>query len=846
MNPNNKTNFSTTQQIFTHYNDDFLARYGNINPNINNIKKNLSQSCMDCSLDTEPTERTRLLEETAIEAKLKKVLNNGTISKKNPLILNEKELSIIRNSLKNADIIKKENENLTIRKMPEISENDFNKMRNEITSDKDLKELYEHLKTINCYFKNNYRDYIGSIFPLTYLIESNYHFDEKKEKEIYKKYNNFKNYISNFRTVCGDGNCFYRAVMFRYIEILILNKNADYLKRVIFDMKNSFDSDILKNHEMILENKVKPDLTYKLMFIILKLVSNNQINEAHQIFYKSINTCRKFDYSLILYIRYILYVYIKDNENKNYLESFPIKIGNLLPAKYETSNGEFLFKDFYENFLLRFYTDAEKITIYLTPFILGIELNIILLEDEEDEIIKKFVWVGSSEVKTKDTISLINRKYHYEIIYNKEDNESNKELFEIYKTDEKSLIIDKIEQNLLQESSILEKVEKTNNKLNNNKKNKVININEIDINIDDNNKNCVNTMMNNSKSFYNNLNTYQNKKLNENNDKKSYYPLIEDIAVKSNICNTQIFNNESNLKKSLYNLNNNNNKNIININNINDFQKDYPKNDQVGFITPGNDDKCTICKNNCANTICDICSKCLYNEMFNQSYSLYIDFIQKNMGKNKFKIPDNFSINGKSYKSKDLFNEYNRVSNDKKNIFCENKLIRIFQKKICIFCINDINNKPKLDLPCGCCLCIQEIDIFFIGKKQFNEQKHFICVCGEEYSRFQILQLGISLEKLNSVLSIKNKIINYLNMRLASLCCVCGNMRKENIKYVKIIIQNSTLSCIENSVEIRRFLSYLNHYICHKCSLSANPMSPFKCIVCNVDHDCMSIESFWY
>ena len=72
MNPNNKTNFSTTQQIFTHYNDDFLARYGNINPNINNIKKNLSQSCMDCSLDTEPTERTRLLEETAIEAKLKK------------------------------------------------------------------------------------------------------------------------------------------------------------------------------------------------------------------------------------------------------------------------------------------------------------------------------------------------------------------------------------------------------------------------------------------------------------------------------------------------------------------------------------------------------------------------------------------------------------------------------------------------------------------------------------------------------------------------------------------------------------------------------------------------------
>ena len=232
--------------------------------------------------------------------------------------------------------------------------------------------------------------------------------------------------------------------------------------------------------------------------------------------------------------------------------------------------------------------------------------------------------------------------------------------------------------------------------------------------------------------------------------------------------------------------------------------------------------------------------------MFNQSYSLYIDFIQKNMGKKKFKIPDNFSINGKSYKSKDLFNEYNRVSNDKKNIFSDNKLIRIFQKKICILCINDINNKPKLELPCGCCLCIQEIDIFFINKKQFNEKYHFICVCGEEYSKFQILQLGISLEKLKSVLFIKNKIIRYLNMRLASFCCICGIMRDANIKYVNIIIQNSKLSCIENSEESRRFLSNLNHIICPSCSLSFNPPTSFTCSICNVEHDYTSSKSFWH
>jgi len=98
--------------------------------------------------------------------------------------------------------------------------------------------------------------------------------------------------------------------------------------------------------------------------------------------------CPIYDFGLILYFRYIMNNYIKENEDKLYLQNFPIKIGNSLPSKYETEKGEFLFDSFYQNYFLKMFNDAEKIIIYLTPFVIGINLDIILFYDES-EIIKK-------------------------------------------------------------------------------------------------------------------------------------------------------------------------------------------------------------------------------------------------------------------------------------------------------------------------------------------------------------------------------------------------------------------------------------------------------------------------
>ena len=90
---------------------------------------------------------------------------------------------------------------------------------------------------------------------------------------------------------------------------------------------------------------------------------------------------REFDYAMVLYFRYLIYSYIKENENKLYLKEFDIKIGNLLPIEYETKSGNFLWKNFYEKYLMKMFNYAEKIIIYLTPFVLGVNIDVLLYED---------------------------------------------------------------------------------------------------------------------------------------------------------------------------------------------------------------------------------------------------------------------------------------------------------------------------------------------------------------------------------------------------------------------------------------------------------------------------------
>ena len=87
---------------------------------------------------------------------------------------------------------------------------------------------------------------VGPLLPLNYIIENNYKFQGDRQKVMQEKYDRLKNYIWNLRTIYGDGNCYFRAVIFRYIELLILNKIADIIKLLIVDIHKSFQTPEIK------------------------------------------------------------------------------------------------------------------------------------------------------------------------------------------------------------------------------------------------------------------------------------------------------------------------------------------------------------------------------------------------------------------------------------------------------------------------------------------------------------------------------------------------------------------------------------------------------------------------
>ena len=521
------------------------------------------------AIDVEKYKKTNLKEnikETAFDVKLKPQLIKKNKLKRGVTFYPAKrdfQKQDLRETVKDIGLFdKKNNKFLILRKIPKISQQEYDNMKNNFINVDTLAKLFNYLKTINCNFKSvACYDSIGGISPLTYLIESKYQANKEKAQEMKNKYDILQNFIMNYRTINGDGNCFYRAVMFRYLEILVLTKNIEQLQNVVFDFINSFNSEKLKSRMIIRNMNIKPDLSLKILILIVDLLKNNMVEDAHQILVKSFSTCQKFDYAMILYLRYLLYDYIKQNENKTYLKTFPIKIGNLLPYQFETEDGKFLFDDFYEKYLLNFFTDAEKIVIYLTPFVLQIEIDVIIFDDNEKEILKSFKWEGNSELKINEVISLLNHKNHYEIIYTPNDYKKYQKIFEIYENKQKSIILSQIDQYLNPDK-------KTFNSLS-------TNIRTLDnaVSIEDEIK-C-STMIFKKKKKKNNINEANNNAINN-------------ISRNANN-NNQIIQNANDKDLSKINEKFQNNENILN--NTNSQSNNQPKSTAVNIVNNGNNNR---------------------------------------------------------------------------------------------------------------------------------------------------------------------------------------------------------------------------------------------------------------
>ena len=506
--------------------DEMANIFSPLSSNYENVDKDIPK------VDKDVLSRKSTNNETVLEQKVnKKIKKQGTISRVSSFLQPE-EISILEKSLNiaivdNNNINKKENEYLSLRDISSYNINEYEDIRKMVS--KNLYYittfLFEKPGTFNIYHKSKA---VGPLLPLTTLIESAYGYKPEYQTIMQQKYERMKNYICNYRTIYGDGNCYYRAVMFRYIELLILNKKAEFLKLLIIDIYKSFKNEEITKRLFYGKQAIDPNIISQIMIIILELVENNEIIKAHHIFYKALLYSKYFDLSLILYFRFILYDYIKKNEKKLYLENFPVLIGNLLPSNYE-KDGIFDFNSFYIDYLLKQYVPAEKIIIYLTPFVLGINLDIILFDDNEDEILKHFKFVGEDILKIKQTIYVIHKMGHYENVFDFKDNKEFNDIYCFYRNDMPKHFIN-LDPKLIDIYSKIKNCKKVENTANQN-----------------NNQNQLNNDLSNQKNEINNNTTNDQKKKNDDSFQESVNT------------NNNISNNKNN-KKTNDNLDNHPNK----------------------------------------------------------------------------------------------------------------------------------------------------------------------------------------------------------------------------------------------------------------------------------------------
>ena len=285
----------------------------------------------------------------------------------------------------------------------------------------ELKNLQKSILEANFNYVFQYPENIQTISPISEvgnLVESSFAYDISFKEDMAYHLIELENYIYKWRSIDADGNCFYRAVIFSFLENAILNNNVLLIKELIinFDEKISIYNPFFKKYdiESYLQN-INVSLIIQILYTIFYYSDKDNIKDAYLVLIKTFLYCSEFDYGMIFFIRYLIFEYIANNENKVYSHDFQIKLGNLLPDQYISDN-KFNFKDFFKEQIMKMGIYAEKIEIYLIPYVLKCNLNIYLYNfDKNDKVIVKSF---NCPINDRFTIELFFREKHYDIAYN--------------------------------------------------------------------------------------------------------------------------------------------------------------------------------------------------------------------------------------------------------------------------------------------------------------------------------------------------------------------------------------------------------------------------------------------
>jgi hypothetical protein len=427
------------------------------------------------------------------------------------------------NLSKNLGLDYKESEFLEVRKLIIPKKENFENIINKYDKDK-REKLIEYILSINVSInKFNDNHSLSPLIQINKLIE---------EFNLKDNFNNIKYY----RKIKEDGNSFYRIIIFQIFEFIILKNKIDLLRSIIFDIYKCYNNSITQNY---LNNgkldKIKPNLIFQILISIYLKCEENNIELSYKIFLISINSCKSFDEGLIWYYKYILYKYIKENELKHFSKNFNINIGSLLPEKYE-NNGNFKFNEFYEDNLLKLFINVEKIIIYITPFIFGI--NIILIDNK----IKNFNYEGKSILDINESINIFYKDGKYELLYNKEYFINNKNILFHYINEENKIIsqnLNKFKKDNIENKSHDKNDIKVKNIINSQKINDIKDLSILKNSQNQNIHNSTNNLEIINNNFDNNKNIYDKEEIDLEKDRNillNEQYIYEHFYINENIC----------------------------------------------------------------------------------------------------------------------------------------------------------------------------------------------------------------------------------------------------------------------------------------------------------------------
>ena len=412
--------------------------------------------------------------QTILENNLKKTIKNFNFSFQNTFNILESvpKEQIINSCITVSDI---KPEYIYVRKFNIPNDEFFEKNILSKYEDKLYEKLTNYILNLKIFFQQEIDTHsIGPLTDIEYLIEKSYNFLTNFKNEIIQKKDMLKD-IEYHRKIKGDGNCFYRCIIFKLFEYIILNNKIDIFKGFIYEINQCYQDKFTKEHIKIdSTNKIKDSLLIQILNVIYLKLKNNNIKDAYKIFIFSMNSCKTFDLGLVWYYRYTLGKYIIENMNKSFSPTFDILIGNLLPEEYE-QNGKFLYEDFFNKYLYKLYSDAEKIVIYLTPYIFGININIFMFEGQK----QIFTYEGESNFNFNFEINILNKNAHYEVLYLKKFYQQYKIYLETYLNIEPFISIfnkEEKSQMIFSNFEVLDKKEKLYNSMMIGKKKNLINI----------------------------------------------------------------------------------------------------------------------------------------------------------------------------------------------------------------------------------------------------------------------------------------------------------------------------------------------------------------------------------